>query len=48
MEVAQQLRVGLGLAVGLDPNTVTQCIQQQNFSIHATIKYSQGFTECQE
>ena len=43
MEVTQPLRVGLGLAEGLNPNTVTQCVLQQNSSVHATINESWGF-----
>ena len=43
MKVTQPLRVGLGLVVGLNPNTVTQCVWQQNLSICTTINDSQGF-----
>ena len=42
MEVTPQLRVGLGLVVGLIPNTATQCVWQQNSSIHGTINDSCG------
>ena len=41
------LRGGLGLVVGLNPNTVTQCVQQQNLSVLTTINDSQGFTGMQ-
>ena len=43
MEVTQPPRAQLGLAVGLNPNTVTLCVQQQDLSVRATINDPQEF-----
>ena len=45
MEVTQPLIDGLGLVVGINHNTVTQCVQQQNLSVHATINDSREFSD---